>query len=1550
MKVIKRDGTFEKLSFDKILSRIELLSKDLQISADTITQQVITRIYDEIRTTELDELAAQLCSSMIIDHSDYGILASRIIISNHHKSTSPSFSETIYILYNNKDIHGEKNPLVSEDLYRTVMNHKDKLNSYIKYDRDYDFDYFGFKTLEKSYLIRVKGKIVERPQHLFMRVSLGIHGEDFKDALETYDYMSKQYFTHATPTLYNAGTNRPSLSSCFLLDVHDSVEGMYDLAKECAIISKNAGGIGINIHDIRSKNSIVRGTNGRSSGIIPMLRVFNAIGRHIDQCFIPETIIYTENGPKQICEVTTEDKVVTIDGTFKKINKIITNNVKKDILDIRTSRSFESISVTKEHQLYVLRGQKKMTNFNDIKRRLDAKTIHGEFISAKDLKDDDLVAYPEINLLNADQTINEDLAKYYRMVGIMLGDGHITEKKNEAGITVNKDGKIKTYNFIKEFLELNKIHYWESLQKNCIQIRWSNNNNFNLKREDIYDSNKEKYINAKFMKLNKYYTKQLIKGLIETDGCITGEISFCTTSYNLAHSIRYLLLKIGIVSSGCIKDYRGKTHEIRPGEFITNKKISYYIRIPKVKELTNLLEIGEGKFLKSFTHNGKIWSRIISVNERYYEGDVYDLNIEDNHNYVVGSFGLVHNSGRRPGSIAVFIEPHHADIMQFLDLRKNHGNEEERCRDLFLALWISDLFMKRVQENGIWSLMDPDECRGLSTIYGEEFEKLYIKYENEGKFRKQIKAQEIWYKIIENQIETGTPYISYKDAVNYKSNQKNLGVIKSSNLCVSSETMIYTDKGYYPIIDLEDKNIKVWNGTEFSSTIVKKTGENQKLINIYFNNGMSIKCTLYHKFYIETGSRPADKSRVKIIEAKDLEPKMKIIRYNLPTLNNSTLKMKSPYTHGFFCADGTYYQCKTQQKQKCQYSKWNNTDFCKKHQFFKNIYNSETECCAESGEKQPIIYLYHSKRELLKYIDYEYSNENEKEKRLTLSLHHDIEDKFFVPINYCNNTKLRWLEGYLDGDGCVVKFNGIKNIQVSSIEKEFLTNVFYMLQTLGVNSVISVSYNERFTSLPDGKGGKKDYLCKKTYRLNIDAISLIHLKELGFNPKRLDITDCRKPHHKTNRFIQVTKIEDNEEYEDTYCFNEPLKNRGIFNGILTGQCNEINLYTNYKDEIGVCNLASICLPKYISDDGTYNHKELHKIAKILTKNLNKVIDVNYYPLEKAKTSNFRHRPIGIGVQGLACTFALLKMAFDSEEARKLNKEIFETIYHGALEASMEIAKKRKEWYNVSSYNNEFMNNYTPLEEFEDPYKVAEKLKMIDEEKQKLPPQYIGAYSSFVGSPTSEGLLQFDLWGVTPSSGRYNWDALKKDIKEHGLRNSLLMAVMPTASTASIMGNNEGAEAFNSMIYKRRVLSGEFIMVNKYLRKDLEALNLWSKELSNKIIMNNGSIQNIPEIPDDIKKIYKIVWEIPQRAVIDQYVDRGAYICQTQSMNLFFDIPDYKRLTSAHFYGWKKGLKTGIYYCRSRTVAKTQLFTIEPEKQVKEESKEEDQEGCLSCGA
>lgn len=770
--VIKRNGNKEEVSFDKVIRRIKKLCVGLSenINPIIIAQKVCAQIYNNVSTIELDELAAQICISMETNDLDYGTLASRIIISNNHKCTSPSLTETVYMLYNNRDKNGNKCPLIADDVYDIIMKNKEKLNAVINYDKDYLFDYFGFKTLEKAYLMRVNGKVVERIQHLFMRVSIGIHKDDLRSVIQSYELMSQKYFTHATPSLYNAGTPRAQFASCFLMGMEDSVKGIYKAVSDCAEISACAGGIGISLSKIRSKNSYIRGTNGISNGIIPLCRVLNETARHINQ------------------------------------------------------------------------------------------------------------------------------------------------------------------------------------------------------------------------------------------------------------------------------------------------------------------------------------------------------------------------SGKRPGSIAVYIEPHNPEILDFLELRKNTGAESERARDIFLALWISDLFMKRVEADAEWSLFDSDECQGLDQAYGDAFEQLYNKYESEGKARKTLPARKIWNYIITSQIETGVPYICFKDAVNKKSNQSNIGTICNSNLC--AEVLIYSD----------------------------------------------------HKEY------------------------------------------------------------------------------------------------------------------------------------------------------------------------------------------------------------------------------------------------------------------------------------------------------------------------------AVCTLASLSLPNFVSDDGKlFDFDKLIEVTDIVIRNLNKIIDVTYYPVPETEISNKKSRPLGLGVQGLNDTYAKMGFAFDSSEARELNKLIFETMYYSAMKTSHQLALETS------------------------------------------------PYSMFNGSPLSEGKFQFDLWGVTPSD-RYDWESLRKDVMKDGVANSLLIALMPTASTSQILGNNECFEPITSNMYTRRTMAGDFIVINKYLVKDLMKLGLWNVDMKNNIISHSGSIQKIDTIPEHIKSLYKTVWEIKQKVLIDQAIDRGPYVCQTQSMNLFFEEPTQGVLTSALFHGWKNGLKTGSYYIRSKPKAQAQQFTIDPSKVTENKKTGDNYEPCEMCSA
>ena len=819
MRVLKRNGELQDIAFDKILERVKKLGQEanIHINYSSLVMKVIDQLYDKIPTGKIDELAAEQCAAMSTLNPDYGTLAGRIIVSNHQKNTDPYFDMVINRLYNFKSSNGEVKPLISKQLFDYYADNQTEIDAMFDYERDYLIDYFGFKTLERAYLFKVNNVIVERPQHMWMRVAIGIHGNPNNPnslalVKETYDLMSLKYFTHATPTLFNAGTPRPQLSSCYLIAMEDdSINGIFNTLKDCAHISKWAGGIGLHIHNIRAKGTHIQGTNGTSNGLVPMLRVFNNTARYVDQ-----------------------------------------------------------------------------------------------------------------------------------------------------------------------------------------------------------------------------------------------------------------------------------------------------------------------------------------------------------------------GGNKRNGSFAIYLEPWHADIEDFLELKKNHGDEELKARDLFYALWVPDLFMERVKENGKWSLFCPNECPGLADVYGDKFKELYEGYEATDKARKSVSARDLWFKILDAQMETGTPYICYKDAANKKSNQKNLGTIKSSNLCT----------------------------------------------------------------------------------------------------------------------------------------------------------------------------------EIIEYSD----------------------DK----------------------------------------------------------------------------------------------------------------------------------------------------------------------------ETAVCNLASIALPAFVdSESKQFNYDKLHEVAKVVTNNLNRVIDINFYPTEKTKRSNLRHRPIGIGVQGLADAFILMDIPFHSEQAKEVNKMIFETIYHAALEKSNELAIERenmiKEMFTKSSTNGSVE---LPFNEYD-----KEHIQNSLDNRFVGYLSLCGAYSTFDGSPASQGILQFDMWNTKPSN-RYDWDNLKQSIIKYGLRNSLLVAPMPTASTSQILGYNECFEPITSNLYSRRTLAGEFVVVNKYLMKELIQLGQWNEQIKNNIIANKGSIQQLTVLPEHIRNKYKIVWEIPMKHLIDMAADRGAYICQSQSLNLWMEDPTYNSLTSMHFYSWKQGLKTGIYYLRRKAKHQAQQFTIEPEKREVEEK----EDICESCSA
>ena len=1022
--VVKRDGNREEVHFEKVQRRIKNNSHGLNVSSNLIAQKVCSRIYDGVSTEELDELTAEICTSHLTEHPDYETLATRIIISNNHKTTPATFSESIKILYSND--------LVSKSLYEVVISNKELLNSSIKHENDYLIDYFGFKTLQKSYLQRVRRVIIERPQYLFMRVSLGLHLNSVATALKSYLYLSHKNFIHATPTLFHSGTNNPQLLSCFLLGTDDSVAGIYKNLSDCAQISKWAGGLGVHINNIRGKNARIHSSNGYSNGIIPMLRVYNETAKYINQCFAPETNIQVfANKTKPISHIEVGDLVMTNDATYKRVLNVIKSTINKEIYHISNSLKKRRVRATGEHQIYIKRG------------------IIEDFLSVSELIIGDLVCYPN------------------------------------------------------------------------------------------------------------------------------------ATEYS--------------------------------------------------------------------------WYPIDHIEKCAYEGDVYDLTVEDNHTYVVDDLGLVHNSGKRNGSIAIYLEPHHPDIMDFLELRKNNGAEDMRTRDLFLALMIPDLFMRRVEEASknpdapvLWSLFDPNDNKELIDLYGDAFDAKYAELEASKKFVSQVDISKVWKKILSSQIETGTPYILFKDQINKMSNQSNVGTIKSSNLC--AEIVEYSDANEYAC------------------------------------------CCLASISLGELVARPAFDQAITIF--------------------------------------------------------------------------SKTNC------------------------------------------------------DYCSRA-------------------------VQLFEKMGLK---YQKVVLDDDEARHAMYADI--------GAKYDRICNTVPQILLG---------------------------------------------DTY----------------------IGGYTD--------------LVEYAKPSVDYGRFE--QICDILVRNLNRVIDINYYPVPETERSNFKMRPLGIGVQGF--TQMLLKMgySFESAEAKVLNKEVFEAMQYYCLKASCAMARERKAIMDTVEFQEYAKGAKEPRFEYNGDYFTSLEVA-----------SGLGAYERFRGSPLSEGIFQHEKYGVPATKlflGKTKWDALKADIMKYGVRNSLLVALMPTASTSQILGNTECFEPITSNIYTRRTLAGDFVVLNRNLVDDLLDVGLWSKEMKDKLISENGSIANIGGLPASMKEMYKTVWEIKQKTIIDLCADRAPFICQTQSMNLFFEEPKIGTLGSALIYGWKRGLKTGSYYIRSRPKIQAQQFTIDPK--LKEKVFEEEPPNiCESC--
>lgn len=1233
MFIIKRNGTQEVIKFDKITTRIKKLIKLEEtdyIDPILISQKVVATIFSGITTNELDTQSAEICVNLSTQHHYYSKLAGRILVSNLHKKTSNYFVDKIIFIQKHLNLFDEK-------WLNWIKKNKKEINAIIDYDRDYIFDYFGFKTLERAYLLKIKNDIIERPQDMYLRVASFLNQGDLDATKKTYDMLSMGYYTHATPTLFNAANKKSQCSSCYLLGTYDSIEGITHTWESVSKISKWSGGIGLHVSNVRAKDSLIRGTNGPSSGIIPMLKVYNEIARYINQCFTSEVKVFTEKGLISMKNIKPGDKVYTKDGSLQEVKKVYCDEYNKEILNIKITHDYENIKVTPEHPFWVVKNQPSNTNFKVIVNRLEKGLVSGDWIDAKEITKDDLIGFPIPKYFVDNPSLDETDCYMY---GLMLGASYILSEKQECGLTLGFK-KDKLLEFTKKYLDQNGIHYWVNKTDSVNQIRWMISSKFKFVRAQLYNVNDEKCFDYNMLNLPIEKAKWIIKGLLETYGSIGKEILLEMTSQNVIDGIKYILLKMGILVSGYSRD--------RIGEVSESKNI--VLRIPKVDEITTLLGIEKGKYVKYIKHNDMLYTRIKDISNETIEEVVYDLEIMNNHNYLTQA-GLVHNGGKRKGSIAIYLEPWHPDILAFLDLRKNFGAETERARDLFLAIWMPDLFMKQVQEDGDWYTFCPDECPGLADSWGENFEELYNKYVDEKKYKHKYEARKVMKAILEAQLETGTPYIVFKDTANRKSNQQNIGTIKSSNLC--AEILLYSDHKEYAVCNLASIAV---------NSCVKK-----------------------------------------------FEPTEKFIFYSKPLCKNSR------YIRNFL-----------------KYHKW---DFEEK-----------------------------------------------------TSLHELNNELIELPVVFYGEKKLN-------------NFN----------------ELFYMVRN------------------------------------------------------------------------------------------------------------------------------------------SFDFDKLEEITYIASKNVDKVIDLNYYPTIETKYSNMRHRPIGIGIQGVADAIVSLKIAFDSEEAVVFNARMMESIYYACLKASVDIAKSRHDKMK------QLIESKVDVPEFYDSnFQLQDKdlntlyHKMMPCKYELNNNKYPGAYSTFENSPFSKGILQFDMCNIKPYMTK-KWDELKKEIAIYGVRNSQLTALMPTASTSQILGNNECFEMFTNSIYTRRTLAGDFPVVNSYLMDDLLSIGLWSSEMKDLILAYKGSIQEINGIPEQIKRLYPTIWEIKQIWTLKNAIARSPYVDQTQSMNIFMSVPDYQKLYSSHMYAWENGLKTSIYYLRTRPAEDATKITIDPnikklnENIEKKFKKPENGEVCDMCSA
>ncbi|AMN83842.1 class Ia ribonucleotide reductase alpha subunit [Faustovirus] len=1479
MQVIKRDGRTEGVDLNKITNRIRLLCNDLSTTVDPvkISVETVRNINDMIKTTELDNISASIAEGHKMIHPDYSILASRIYISNMHKSTPATFSESLELIH-------EKLGSIRKEVFDFVADNSAAINAMIDNNRDHNYGYLALLKLVQSYLDHEKfasqnldiRKLLDRPQYMLMRVALGFYynypcGLDKKLELikATYDDLSLQLYTHATPTLYNSSKQEQQMLSCFppdaLVATVDGVKRIADIAIGDVVFTHNG---------IRSE---VLQTHVNRLGDREFVSV-KVAGTPAFVC--------THDHKFRVRDVDRNGQVVYV---WKRAIDLCTGADKMAIpIDTRASQRFIEWRTlvdingvyenthTRLDLITTPRIEDEVRVVNSIPVNVELMQLIASWLCADNTDPSRVVFKARMVDDQAVKRLILTIKKLFGATPTILG---LTETKCLLVIYSGALHKLLCSLFAVNDAGVFGMLSNADIKQVCDQIAYTLSEPSAEIQRDLFYLTRARGVSCEFTDDGKFtiphmeyecannhrlYPVESVE--ILTDYKINNQTANAETLvYTLGVEESHSYMVNGVIAKNC---------------FLLGVNDSIESIMETVSKASKISKWSGGIGV----HYSKIRARgqLIRGTNGRSSGIIPQLRIWD-----ACANTWDQGGDKRKGSIAVYLEPWHADICEFLELKLQNGADELRARNLFYAVWMNDLFMRRVEQDANWSLFSEDTAPGLSTTYdsmenGYAFTRLYEQYEREGRAVRVMKAKDLRDRIITTQMETGVPYIAYKDAANRKTNQSNIGVITGSNLCVAPETMILTDRGYFPIKSLAGQHVNVWNGDEFTDALVAKTSENQPLIRVSLSNGVDIDCTPYHKFILPDGTE---------IEASQLQPGNKLIKYELPTIREG-IEFPYAYTHGVFCGDGTYEN--SGEPKPCEFNSLNGEGYCNRHIDYKKQGDlPSAKCQAISNMKLPRITLYDEKRVLEPILAKRIPSCFEENGRINVKLPIDIAQKYFVPINYNLASKVAWFAGLCDADGCVVKQGASCAIQLSSVELNFLREIKLMLQTIGIDSKITKMHDAKMQMMPDGHGGQKEYMRQTCYRLLISSKPTQKLLDLGFNPRRLVINRDNRNTPNTSQYIKITQVVDLGRRDDTYCFNEPKLHRGMFNGVLAGNCAEIYEVCS-ADSFACCTLASINVKKYLEkltyDNGKqittewrYNYRRLWEAVRRVARNLDIVIDINSYPVKECVDNNSKYRPIGIGIQGLADLFCIMRIPYLSDLASEIDVNIAATIYHAALTESCARAT------------------------------------------------VFGKYEGFDGSPAAQGRLQYHMWGVaTPAMStapmhgyddfKLDWPGLIAEIKARGLRNSLTVAYMPTASTSILLGNNESFEPYTSNIYSINGLTGKQTTCNVNMIYHLIELGLWNESMSKIIGNNRGSIQSIKEIPDSVKEIYKTVWELSQTRLLERSQARGAYIDQGESHNVFIEAPTAAKYRTIMRKGFELGLKTGSYYIRTRPAA------------------------------